>query len=60
MTAIESLPGVWDPDRDEVFFRLVADVFSPSFTTGASVLLVSNDDEPSGRAPQPALTAVAG
>ena len=43
-TPLESLPAVWSP-ADDTFFRVVASVFPPEFTTGAGVLLGSYDDE---------------
>jgi hypothetical protein len=48
MTSIESIPQVWDDERDGQFFHLTAAVFPPSFCCGASVLLASydTDDEP--------------
>lgn len=42
-TSIECIPQVWVPDRDEVFFRIAAEIFSPTFTLGANVLLSSYD-----------------
>ncbi len=53
MVRTETLPTVWDADRDEPFFRLVALLFSASFTAGASVLLASNGDEAPTRANTP-------
>jgi hypothetical protein len=47
-TTPESVPTVWSTD-DESFFRAVADVFAPSFTQGAGVLLGSYDLEPARR-----------
>lgn len=44
-SAAQTLPTEWHADRDEPFFRLVADLFPTRFTFGASVLLASYDDE---------------
>lgn len=41
----EAVCAVWDDERDTVYFRIVADVFTPAFTLGATVLLASYDDE---------------
>ncbi len=34
-------------ELDDTFFRIVADLFPPTFCEGASVLLASNDDDTS-------------
>jgi hypothetical protein len=39
----ESVPQTWDDQRDNDFFRIVASLFTPDFTYGASVLLAAND-----------------
>jgi hypothetical protein len=39
----ESVPQAWDDRRDSDFFRIVASLFPPDFTYGASVLLAAND-----------------
>jgi hypothetical protein len=39
----ESVPQTWDDQRDNDFFRIVASLFAPEFTFGASVLLAAND-----------------
>lgn len=44
-TRLETLPTTWDLDREERFFRVVANLFPTGFTFGASVLLASYDDE---------------
>jgi len=44
-TTIETIPEVWDDERDTVFFRIVARLFSPAFDMGAGVLLASYDDD---------------
>ena len=56
MNTTESIPQVWDVERDTQFFRLTADVFPRQFCAGASVLLASYDadddlDRRSQRAP---------
>jgi hypothetical protein len=42
MSSIEIVPTTWTAS-DEEFFRIVAHVFPPAFTFGASVLLAGND-----------------
>jgi hypothetical protein len=42
--AIESIPTSWDDPRDTTFFRCTAQLFTPAFTLGATVLLASNDN----------------
>jgi hypothetical protein len=42
---IRTGPQPWDDDRDNAFFRMTADVFSPDFLAGASALLASYDPE---------------
>ena len=39
----ESVPHSWDDQRDNDFFRIVASLFAPEFSYGASVLLAAND-----------------
>ncbi len=46
MTHMEMVPVTWDAGRDEVFFRIVARLFSCAFLEGASSLLAANDAEP--------------
>ncbi len=46
MTHIETVPVTWDAARDEVFFRVVARLFTCAFLEGASSLLAGNDAEP--------------
>jgi hypothetical protein len=41
----ESVPQTWDDRRDNDFFRIVASLFPPDFTYGASVLLAANDTD---------------
>ena len=43
-TAIETIPALWDDERDGAFFRITAALFSGEFTYGAGVLLASYDD----------------
>ena len=45
MNSIESIPQVWDDERDGQFFRITASIFSTSFCYGASVLLASYDTD---------------
>jgi hypothetical protein len=40
---VESVPQTWDDQCDTAFFRIVASLFPPGFTYGASVLLAGND-----------------
>jgi hypothetical protein len=47
----ESVPQIWDDQRDTDFFRIVASVFSLDFTYGASVLLAANDVDVDESAP---------
>jgi len=42
---MESVPQVWDDDRDGQFFGITAALFSAHFCFGASVLLGLNDGE---------------
>lgn len=44
-TVRESVPAVWSAE-DESFFRIVRDLFAPSYLQGASALLASYDAEP--------------
>jgi hypothetical protein len=48
MTSIESIPQVWNDERDGQFFRLTDGLFPPAYCYGAGVLLASYDpdDEP--------------
>jgi len=40
---IESVPTTWDTARDDVFFRITADLFSHDLVYAAGVLLASYD-----------------
>jgi hypothetical protein len=40
---IESIPKIWDDKTDTRFFTIVARLFTPEFTYGASVLLATFD-----------------
>jgi hypothetical protein len=40
---IESIPQTWDDKTDTAFFTIVARLFTPEFTYGASVLLATYD-----------------
>ena len=51
MTHIEMVPVTWDAGRDEVFFRVVARLFSFAFLEGASSLLAAEDAEPADARP---------
>jgi hypothetical protein len=42
---IESVPSLWDEERDGAFFRLVSRLFSPEVVYTAGVLLAGNDPE---------------
>jgi hypothetical protein len=45
MTALsEIVPTVWSP-ADELFFRIVGQVFPSAFLAGATVMLASYDEE---------------
>jgi hypothetical protein len=67
MDAMDGQPRTFDGDAatpwvngsawaevDDTFFRIVADVFLPTFCEGASVLLASSDDEADELAQTPA------
>ena len=43
MNRIESIPQIWDDDRDGKFFAITAALFPPNLCYGASVLLASYD-----------------
>lgn len=45
MASNESIPQVWDDDRDSEFFRVTAPLFDTAFCYGASVLLASYDTD---------------
>ena len=45
MNSTESIPQVWDDERDGQFFRITASIFSTSYCYGASVLLASYDTD---------------
>ena len=45
MNNIESIPQVWDDERDGQFFRITASLFDPSYCYGAGVLLASYDTD---------------
>jgi len=45
MNSIESIPQVWDDERDDQFFRLTTPLFTTDFSYGASVLLASYDTD---------------
>jgi hypothetical protein len=49
---LESVRVVWSA-ADEQFFRITADLFSPSFAQGAGVLLGTYDPEPRPPEPRP-------
>ena len=57
MNTTESIPQVWDDQRDGQFFRITAALYTPSYCYGASVLLASydQDDTFTGTADSPAL-----
>lgn len=44
-TGAETVPAAWSA-ADETFFRVVRDLFAPSYLLGASVLLASYDADP--------------
>ena len=39
----DEIPQTWLAERDDIFFRLTAALFTPEFLYGASVLLASYD-----------------
>ena len=45
MNSIESIPQVWDDERDGQFFRITQSLFDPAYCYGAGVLLASYDPE---------------
>jgi hypothetical protein len=45
MNSIESIPQVWDDERDGQFFRITQSLFDPSYCYGAGVLLASYDTD---------------
>ena len=45
MNSIESIPQVWDDERDGQFFRITQPLFDPAYCYGAGVLLASYDPE---------------
>lgn len=45
MNSIESIPQVWDDERDGRFFRITESLFDPTYCYGAGVLLASYDTE---------------
>lgn len=45
MNSTESIPQVWDDERDGQFFGITASLFTPAYCYGASVLLASYDPE---------------
>jgi hypothetical protein len=44
-TTIETIPTVWDDERDGQFFRITASLFEPHFCSGAGGLLASYDPD---------------
>ena len=50
---LESVRVLWSA-ADEAFFRITAELFSPSYAMGAGVLLASYDPEPVAPDPRPA------
>lgn len=45
MNSIESIPQVWDDERDGRFFHITQSLFDPSYCYGAGVLLASYNPE---------------
>jgi hypothetical protein len=59
MTSNESIPQVWDDERDGQFFRITSGLFDIDYCYGAGVLLASYDPEDefaSDIKPQPTAT----
>jgi hypothetical protein len=50
---LESVRVIWSA-TDEQFFRITAELFTPTYAMGAGVLLASYDPEPVAPDPQPA------
>ena len=44
-TTAHKIPQTWDDARDVPFFRITARLFTPEFCLGASVLLVSYEND---------------
>jgi hypothetical protein len=42
---LEAIPDTWSDEQDGAFFGLVRSAFRPAFTSGATVLLMSYDDD---------------
>lgn len=42
---LETLPVTWSDERDGAFFALVRNLFRPAFTSGATALLLSYDED---------------
>ena len=53
---LETIPVTWSDEHDGAFFALVRDLFPPTFTSGATALL-SSYDEDSGPCPGPVVRA---
>ena len=56
MNSYETTAASWS-QADEQFFRIAAELFSPSFLAGAGLLLASYDPEPAAADPRPAHVA---
>jgi hypothetical protein len=50
---LESVRVIWSA-TDEQFFRITAELFTPTYAMGAGVLLASYDPEPVALDPRPA------
>jgi hypothetical protein len=46
MNGFENVPTDWDDARDESFFRIVCQLFTPHYLEAGTILLSANDPEP--------------
>ena len=44
-TQLETVPATWIVERDGAFFAIVQNLFRPAFTSGATALLMSYDED---------------
>lgn len=49
---LETIPAIWTEERDGAFFAIVQNLFRPAFTSGATTLLMTYDED-SGARPGP-------
>lgn len=48
-TQLETIPASWTDERDGAFFSIVQNLFRPAFTSGATALLMSYDEDGGAR-----------